>query len=165
MLYSIHCADVPFSIPLFLVKYKLLCHIFIMACSVRRVLQQCWNHHPGRLVITEKDGRKMKCKKWLKASQPGTEREMVLCWTFPSTHSGHSSFSENFLESLIDVTTDSAVFFYLLPSFLPPFFPSFLGSFIPSLLPSFLSTLSPSVVFLCSMLQHRPTGPTADVGS
>lgn len=52
-----------------------------------------------------------------------------------------------------------------LPPFLPPFFPSFLGSFIPSLLPSFLSTLSPSVVFLCSMLQHRPTGPTADVGS
>lgn len=28
MLYYIHCADVPLSIPLFLVKYNLLRHIF-----------------------------------------------------------------------------------------------------------------------------------------
>lgn len=76
MLYYIHCADVPLSIPLFFVKYNLLWRIFYdgmcsgdVFCSNTGITTQ------GRLVTSESGWTKMKCKKWLKARQCVPENE------------------------------------------------------------------------------------------
>lgn len=63
MLYYIHCADVPLSIPLFLVKYNLLWRIFYYGMCNGRVSAVILESPPrGDYLHLKVDGQKRRVK-------------------------------------------------------------------------------------------------------